>query len=149
MVFRFFGVLPGGLFPGESVDFSSAGTISSVNALFFNVGRLAVEGWDFSGGYQWLTDSYGRLDLSTLWTLTTRFDRANVRGAALRDVRGPRARSPGGRRASPRARAPRETSCPRAGRGGAGSGRLRGTWAGTCRLSGLRQSRPGPAPARP
>ncbi|MBL9200027.1 MAG: TonB-dependent receptor, partial [Opitutaceae bacterium] len=87
-VFRFFGVSPGGMLPGESVQFSSAGSISSVNSLFYNVGRTNVEGWDFSAGYQWPTDRFGRIDVSTIWTLTTRFDRAAVAGAALRSVLG-------------------------------------------------------------
>ncbi|MDP3073338.1 MAG: TonB-dependent receptor [Opitutaceae bacterium] len=87
-VYRFFGLTPGGMLPGESVQFSSSGSISSVNALFYNVGRTVVEGWDFSGGYQLLTDALGRFDFSTIWTLTTRFDRAAVAGATLRSVLG-------------------------------------------------------------
>lgn len=88
MVFRYFGILPGGIQPGESIDFSSTGAMASVNALFYNVGRTAVEGWDFSAGYQWPTDRFGRLDLSTIWTLTTRFDRAGAPNTPLRNVLG-------------------------------------------------------------
>lgn len=87
-VYRFFGLTPGGMLPGESLQFSSSGNIASVNALFYNVGRTVVEGWDFSGGYQRLTDALGRFDFSTIWTLTTRFDRAAVAGAPLRSVLG-------------------------------------------------------------
>lgn len=86
-VFRAFG-LSGAPLPGESVLFSSSGSISVVNALFYNVGRTVVEGWDFSGGYQLPTDSLGRWELSTVWTLMTRFDQAVVQGVPLRSVLG-------------------------------------------------------------
>ena len=86
-VFRAFGVT-GAPLPGESVTFTNSGGIGVVNSLFYNVGRTKVEGWDFSGGYQYPTDSLGRFELSTVWTLMTRFDQAAVLGAPLRDVLG-------------------------------------------------------------
>ena len=86
-VLRAFG-LSGAPLAGESVLFSSSGAISVVNSLFYNVGRTSVEGWDFSGGYQLPTDSLGRWELSTVWTLMTRFDQAAVAGAPLRSVLG-------------------------------------------------------------
>jgi iron complex outermembrane receptor protein len=85
---RAFGLIPGGLQPGERVFLSSSGTISLVEAVFFNVGRTKVAGWDFSGGYQYPTDSWGRWELTTVWTLMTKFDRASVRGATMQDVLG-------------------------------------------------------------
>ena len=87
-VYRFFGVSPGGMLPGESVVFTGSGALGSVNSLFYNVGRTAVEGWDFSGGYQWPTDRFGRIEMQTVWTLVTRFDRAAVAGVPLRSVLG-------------------------------------------------------------
>jgi hypothetical protein len=56
--------------------------------VFYNVGRTKVEGWDFSGGYQLPTDRLGRWQLTTVWTLITRFDRAAVFDAPLQDVLG-------------------------------------------------------------
>jgi iron complex outermembrane receptor protein len=87
-VARAFGVLPGGLFPGESVSLTNAGYIGTVNSVFFNVGQTKVEGWDFSGGYQLPTDSLGRWEVTTIWTLVTRFDRSAVAGAPLQSVLG-------------------------------------------------------------
>jgi outer membrane receptor protein involved in Fe transport len=87
-VFRAFGVSPGGLLPGESVLLSPSGFISVVNSVFHNVGRTKVEGLDFSGGYQLPTDALGRWELTTVWTLMTRFDRAAVSGVPLRSVLG-------------------------------------------------------------
>jgi iron complex outermembrane receptor protein len=87
-VFRAFGVTPGGLLTGENVFLSSSGFISLVNSVFYNVGRTKVEGWDFSGGYQLPTDRLGRWQLTTVWTLITRFDRAAVFDAPLQDVLG-------------------------------------------------------------
>jgi outer membrane receptor for ferrienterochelin and colicin len=87
-VYRAFGVAPGGLFPGESVFLSNSGYISVVNSVFYNVGRTKVEGWDFSGGYQLPTDRLGRWQLTTIWTLITRFDRSAVLGVPLQDVLG-------------------------------------------------------------
>ncbi|MSU49443.1 MAG: TonB-dependent receptor [Opitutus sp.] len=85
---RAFGLAPGGLQPGESVTFSPSGFISAVNSVFLNVGRTRVWGWDFSGGYQLPTDTLGRWELTTVWTQTTRYDRASVAGAPLRSVLG-------------------------------------------------------------
>lgn len=85
---RAFGVTPGGLLPGESVLLSGSGLISMVSSVFFNAGRTRVEGWDFSGGYQFPTDTLGRWELTTVWTLLTRFDRAAVADAPLRSVLG-------------------------------------------------------------
>ncbi len=85
---RAFGATPGGLLPGESVILTSSGFISVVNSVFFNVGRTVVEGWDFSGGYQLPTDSLGRWELTSVWTLVTRFDRSAVQGVPLRSVLG-------------------------------------------------------------
>jgi hypothetical protein len=59
-----------------------------VNSLFYNVGRTKVEGWDFSGGYQFPTDTLGRWEVTTVWSLITRFQRAAVAGAPLQDVLG-------------------------------------------------------------
>ena len=87
-VYRAFGVLPGGLQPGESVFLSNSGFISEVNAVFYNVGVTKVEGWDFSGGYQLPTDKLGRWELTTVWTMMTRFDRSSVQDAALRSLLG-------------------------------------------------------------
>jgi hypothetical protein len=87
-VYRAFGLIPGGLQSGENVFLSASGAISLVNAVFFNVGRTKVEGWDFSGGYQFPTDSFGRWELTTVWTLMTKFERAAVREAPLQDVLG-------------------------------------------------------------
>lgn len=87
-VFRAFGALPGGLQPGEDVFLGSTGAISLVNAVFYNVGRTRVSGWDFSGSYQLPTDRLGRWELSTVWTLLSEFDRSTVRGAPLRDALG-------------------------------------------------------------
>lgn len=87
-VYRAFGVLPGGLLPGESVLFSSSGFISVVNSLFFNTGKTKVEGYDLSGGYQLPTDTLGRWELSTVWTRTAHFWRATVAGAQMTSVLG-------------------------------------------------------------
>lgn len=87
-VFRAFGAAPGGLFPGEGVFLSNSGLISVVDSVFYNVGRTKVEGWDFSGGYQLPTDNLGRWQLTTVWTLITRFDRSAVLGSPLQDVLG-------------------------------------------------------------
>ncbi|MBI4624336.1 MAG: TonB-dependent receptor [Verrucomicrobia bacterium] len=87
-VYRAFGAVPGGLLPGESVLFSASGFISVVNSLFYNVGRTKAAGWDFSGGYQLPTDALGRWELTTVWTLMDRFDRASVQGAPLQSVLG-------------------------------------------------------------
>jgi len=87
-VFRAFGALPGGLQEGEAVYLSSSGAISVVDAVFFNVGRTRVAGWDFSGGYQLPTDRLGRWELTTVWTMMTQFERAALRDAPLRDVLG-------------------------------------------------------------
>jgi iron complex outermembrane receptor protein len=87
-LYRAFGLLPGGLQQGESVFFNSSGLISVVNSVFYNVGKTKVEGWDFSGGYQFPTDALGRWEMTTVWTLVTRFDRAAVQGAPLQDVIG-------------------------------------------------------------
>ena len=86
-VFRAFG-LTGAPLAGESVTFTSSGAIGVVNSLFYNVGRTKVEGWDFSAGYPLPTDSLGRFELSTVWTLMTRFDQAAVLGVPLRNVLG-------------------------------------------------------------
>jgi iron complex outermembrane recepter protein len=85
---RAFGLLPGGLLPGESVFLSTSGYISVVNAVFYNVGRTKADGWDFSGGYQLPTDRLGRWELTTVWTLMTTFDRSSAEGAPLRSVLG-------------------------------------------------------------
>lgn len=87
-VFRAFGALPGGLQEGEAVFLSSSGAISVVDAVYFNVGRTRVAGWDFSGGYQLPTDRLGRWELTTVWTMMTQFERAALRDAPLRDVLG-------------------------------------------------------------
>jgi iron complex outermembrane receptor protein len=87
-VYRAFGAVPGGLLPGENVVLSTSGYISLVNSLFYNVGRTKAAGWDFSGGYQLPTDRLGRWELTTVWTLMDRFDRASVQGAPLRSVLG-------------------------------------------------------------
>jgi outer membrane receptor protein involved in Fe transport len=87
-VYRAFGVAPGGLAPGESVLLSPDGSIAVVNAVFYNLGRTAVEGFDFSGGYQRPTDALGRWELTTVWTLTTRFDRAISATAQRQSVLG-------------------------------------------------------------
>jgi iron complex outermembrane recepter protein len=87
-VLRAFGFIPGGDLPGESVYVTNAGFISVVNSVFFNVGRTKVRGWDFSAGYQLPTDRLGRWELTTIWTLMDRFDRAAVAGASLRSVLG-------------------------------------------------------------
>ncbi len=87
-VSRIFGQAAGGAFPGESVTFGPTGAISAVNTVFYNVGETVVEGWDFSGGYQLPTDRLGRWEMTTVWTLTTRFDRSAVLGAPLRGVLG-------------------------------------------------------------
>jgi hypothetical protein len=47
-----------------------------------------VEGWDFSGGYQFPTDRLGRWELTTVWTLMTRFDRSAVQDVPLRSLLG-------------------------------------------------------------
>ena len=87
-VYRFFGALPGGLLPGESVLLTSSGFISSVNSLFYNVGRTEVGGWDFSGGYQLPTDALGRWELTTVWTIINKFNRAAFEGASMVSVKG-------------------------------------------------------------
>jgi iron complex outermembrane receptor protein len=87
-VYRAFGLLPGGLQRGEGVLFSSSGFISVVNSIFYNVGRTNVEGWDFNGSYQFPTDTLGRWEVSTVWSMITRFQRSAVAGAPLQDVRG-------------------------------------------------------------
>jgi outer membrane receptor protein involved in Fe transport len=87
-VYRAFGVVPGGLLDGEALFLSSSGFISLVNSVFYNVGKTKVEGWDFSGGYQLPTDTLGRWELTTVWTLITRFDRSAAFGAALQDLLG-------------------------------------------------------------
>jgi iron complex outermembrane recepter protein len=87
-VYRAFGVVPGGLLPGESVLLSNSGYISVVNSVFYNVGQTKVEGWDFSGGYQFPTDALGRWELTTVWTMITRFDRSGVAGVPLQSVLG-------------------------------------------------------------
>lgn len=87
-VYRAFGLLPGGLQDGEDVFLSSSGFINVVDSVFYNVGRTKVEGWDFSGGYQFPTDTLGRWEVSTVWSLITRFQRAAVQGAPLQDVLG-------------------------------------------------------------
>jgi iron complex outermembrane receptor protein len=87
-VFRAFGAVPGGLQDGEAVFLSASGAISVVDAVFFNVGRTRVAGWDFSGAYQLPTDRLGRWELSTVWTLMTTFERAALPDAPLRDVLG-------------------------------------------------------------
>jgi hypothetical protein len=87
-VYRAFGVAPGGLQEGESVFLSNSGFISVVNAVFYNVGITKVEGWDFSGGYQFPTDRLGRWELTTVWTLMTRFDRSAVQDVPLRSLLG-------------------------------------------------------------
>ena len=87
-VYRAFGVSPGGLLEGESVLLSASGAISAVNAVFYNVGRTNVEGYDLSAGYQLPTDTLGRWELTTIWSVMTRFDRAAVQGAALQNVLG-------------------------------------------------------------
>lgn len=87
-VFRAFGALPGGLQEGEAVYLSSSGAISVVDAVYFNVGRTRVAGWDFSGGYQLPTDRLGRWELTTVWTMMTQYERAALRDAPLRDVLG-------------------------------------------------------------
>ncbi|HVS53248.1 MAG TPA: TonB-dependent receptor [Opitutaceae bacterium] len=85
---RAFGLVPGGLAPGESIFLSPDGSISIVNAVYYNIGRTHVEGFDFSGGYQRPTDTLGRWELTTVWTLVTRFERAAVAGAPLVSVLG-------------------------------------------------------------
>ncbi|MGH7956936.1 MAG: TonB-dependent receptor domain-containing protein, partial [Opitutaceae bacterium] len=87
-VYRAFGAVPGGLLEGESLFLSSSGFISLVNSVFYNIGQTKVEGWDFSGGYQLPTDSLGRWEVTTVWTLMTRFDRAAALGVPLQDVLG-------------------------------------------------------------
>ena len=87
-VFRAFGAVPGGLQQGEAVYLSASGAISVVDAVFFNVGRTRVAGWDFSGAYQLPTDRLGRWELSTVWTLMTTYERAALPDAPLRDVLG-------------------------------------------------------------
>jgi iron complex outermembrane receptor protein len=87
-VYRFFGALPGGLLPGESVLLNTSGFISSVNSLFYNLGRTEVGGWDFSGGYQFPTDTLGRWEVTSVWTLTNKFRRAAFEGARMVDVAG-------------------------------------------------------------
>ena len=87
-VYRAYGVLPGGLQPGESVSLNNSGFISVVNSLFFNVGRTKVHGWDFSGVYSLPTDTLGRWELTTVWTWIRRFDRAAAEGAVPTSVIG-------------------------------------------------------------
>ncbi len=88
-VYRGFGLLPGGLLPGEDVFLSpSTFAITRVDAVFFNVGRTRVSGWDFSGTYQLPTDRLGRWELTTVWTRMTEFKRSAVSGAPLQDVLG-------------------------------------------------------------
>jgi iron complex outermembrane recepter protein len=87
-VWRAFGVLPGGLTPGESVFLDSSGFISQVNTVFRNVGRTYVDGWDFSAGYQFPTDRLGRWEVTTVWSMFTRYDRASVENAPLQNVIG-------------------------------------------------------------
>jgi iron complex outermembrane receptor protein len=84
-VFRAFGLVPGGLQEGEDVFLSSSGFISLVDTVFYNVGHTKVEGWDFSGGYQFPTDTLGRWEVTTVWSLMTRFDQAVIAGAALQN----------------------------------------------------------------
>jgi iron complex outermembrane receptor protein len=87
-VYRFFGLLPGGMYPGESVVFGSSGLISVVNSQYFNVGRTKIHGWDFSGGYQFPTDTLGRWELTTVWSLTNMYKRAAFDGARMIEVKG-------------------------------------------------------------
>src|SRR5439155_3640245 len=76
---RFFGKTPtggtasGGLLPGESVKLLPDGTIDVVNSVFFNVGRTKTAGFDYSASYALKTDTAGRFDFSTVWTMYTHY----------------------------------------------------------------------------
>lgn len=88
VVYRAFGALPGGLQPDEGVFFNANGEINLVNAVFYNIGRTEVEGWDFSGQYRLPTDALGVWAFRTVWTLMTAYDRSAAVGAPLRSVLG-------------------------------------------------------------
>jgi iron complex outermembrane recepter protein len=85
---RFFGVAPGGLLPGESVELFPDGEIRLVNSVFFNRGRTEARGWDFGANYVFNTDSIGRFEFNTVWTKVDTYKQADSPGEPLEEFVG-------------------------------------------------------------
>jgi len=85
---RFFSGGAAALLPGESVLLTPSGLIDVVNSVFFNVGQTKASGFDFSAGYTWNTDTVGRFELSTVWTMLDKFEQTSVAGTPLVDYTG-------------------------------------------------------------
>jgi outer membrane receptor protein involved in Fe transport len=60
---------PGGLLPGESVLLLPDGSISLVNSVFFNIGQTKAAGFDYTINYVFNTDTLGRVELQTDWSI--------------------------------------------------------------------------------
>jgi outer membrane receptor protein involved in Fe transport len=80
------GSAPGGLLPGESVVLFKDGSINVINSVFFNVGLTKGAGFDYSASYAIKTDSIGRFDVSTVWSMYSHLRGSSVAGANLDEV---------------------------------------------------------------
>lgn len=89
---RFFGRNPaggaavGGLLPGEGVQLNPDGSINSVNSVFVNLGRTSVAGFDYSLSHFHLTDTLGRFEFSTVWSMYTHYRIATEPGGDFNQV---------------------------------------------------------------
>jgi iron complex outermembrane recepter protein len=76
----------GGLQPGESVLLLPDGSINVVNAIFTNVGETKIAGFDYAASYVYKSDSMGRFDASTVWTMFTHYLTASNPASPLQEV---------------------------------------------------------------
>src|SRR6202008_3958714 len=67
------GSAPGGLLPGESVVLFPDGSINVINSVFFNVGDAKIAGFDYSLNYTAKTDTLGRFEFSTVWSMYSHY----------------------------------------------------------------------------
>lgn len=89
---RFFGkspsgaAAPGGMLPGESVVLFSNGDIRTVNSVFFNLGVTKAAGFDYTANYVKRTDTLGRFDFQTIWSMYSHYRISSAAGGEFSEV---------------------------------------------------------------
>ncbi|MDB6094742.1 MAG: hypothetical protein JWM32_2304, partial [Verrucomicrobia bacterium] len=80
------GSAPGGLLPGESVVLYPDGTLNVINSVFFNIGKTEAAGFDYTASYVLKTDTMGRFEATTVWSMYTHYKVSSVAGTPLTEI---------------------------------------------------------------
>jgi iron complex outermembrane receptor protein len=80
------GSAPGGLLPGESVVLYPDGSINVINSVFFNIGETKIAGFDYSADYLFKTDTAGRFEVQTAWSMYTHFKQRTTTGGTFTEL---------------------------------------------------------------